>query len=207
MVFEHGEFLKSAEFARQALRESTAIRDHHLKDLSVELIRMTESILNANSKFLAKEHIKIPDKVESLLEEGASLMQSNEVLQALEKYNEAIRLDPTFEKAWFNKGNGYAKLFKPKDAIFCYKRVLELNDRHLNAWLNMGNCLINLGDIGGAIECYDKVLDIDPNNINGIFNKGNLLLASNSLEKARACFKKASELGDTKSIMILKQLN
>ncbi|MBN2230258.1 MAG: tetratricopeptide repeat protein [Candidatus Thorarchaeota archaeon] len=46
--------------------------------------------------------------------------------KALEAYEESVKLDPQYAKAWFYKAKLHYKLKQMKEAKDCVKRVLEL---------------------------------------------------------------------------------
>jgi tetratricopeptide (TPR) repeat protein len=50
--------------------------------------------------------------------------------EAIEAWDEAIWLDPNYEKAWNNKGNAFAALGKYDDAIKAYDEAIRLDPNY-----------------------------------------------------------------------------
>jgi tetratricopeptide (TPR) repeat protein len=92
--------------------------------------------------------------------------------KAIECYDKAIKLNPTDEEPWYNKGVALGKLERYKEAIECYDRVIELNPTDEDAWYNKGNDLGELERHEEAIECYDKAIELNPIDEEPWYSKG-----------------------------------
>jgi tetratricopeptide (TPR) repeat protein len=113
--------------------------------------------------FFAKKEIR--NKVDSLLEEGASLLDNGSKSQAQSKFQDVLNLDPNNDKAndYFKKLTGQQSQEKV-DA----EKVKALYYDGINLYIN--------GKINEAIKKWQECLQQDPGNIN----------AQKNIEKARA---------------------
>ncbi len=60
----------------------------------------------------------------TLIEQGYDAMEHGDIETAIEKFNEAIELDPASSEAWFGKGLASKQ---PKEKRLCFRRVLALD--------------------------------------------------------------------------------
>ena len=100
--------------------------------------------------------------------------------EAIKCYDEAIRINPDYADAHYNKGLSLSALGQEEEAIKCYDEAIRINPDHANALNDKGLALINLGKYQEAIEYFDKALKINPDYTSALNNKG---LAFNSLGK------------------------
>lgn len=80
----------------------------------------------------------------------------------MEIYDKALKLNPEYAAAWYNRGNALSKMRKYSDAIRSYDRALDIDPDHAKAWNNKGTSLISLGRYQEAVYCYNRVLELDP---------------------------------------------
>jgi tetratricopeptide (TPR) repeat protein len=98
-----------------------------------------------------------------LNEKGFTLKQKGHFEEALEAYDEAIRLSPDFFTAWFNKGVVLAKLGREEDAADAFTRALRIDPDDSDAWANKGGILVHLGRYEDALKAYKEAIRLDPN--------------------------------------------
>ena len=55
--------------------------------------------------------------------------------QAIEDYGEAIRLEPQYAKAYYNRGNAYAVQGKHQQAIEDYDEAISLSPTYVKAYI------------------------------------------------------------------------
>ena len=98
--------------------------------------------------------------------------------QSLELFNKMLSEDPTFARAWYEKGNSLAVLGRYEEAIICYEKALEFSQSKILeaiAWCEKGHALLKLNRFKEAIECIDRSLEIDPVLPRALAHKGLLL--------------------------------
>jgi tetratricopeptide (TPR) repeat protein len=91
--------------------------------------------------------------------------------EALRLYDDALRLDPTNARIWYDKGNvlrNWGRMLpgpapsRHVEAILCYKRAVSLDPNFGDAWGNMGVAFGVLNDHGQALVCFTKALELQP---------------------------------------------
>ena len=76
--------------------------------------------------------------------------------RAKEYYEEAIRIDPDYADAHFNKGLALSALGQKEEAIKCYDEAIRINPDDGDAYYNKGTALSALGRNEEAVKCYDE---------------------------------------------------
>jgi tetratricopeptide (TPR) repeat protein len=56
--------------------------------------------------------------------------------EAIECYNEALKINPKNDDVWCNKGNCYLSLKCYEEADKCYNEALKINTQNENVWHN-----------------------------------------------------------------------
>lgn len=107
-----------------------------------------------------------------------------------------IRLFPdTAYKAYYNRGNEFARIGDYRKAINDFSRVIEISPRHSKAYNNRGNAYGILGDYERAIGDFTKAVENDPNNAEGYFNLGLAYSLTGRTEQATRKYRRAADLG------------
>ncbi|MCL4365129.1 tetratricopeptide repeat protein [Candidatus Marsarchaeota archaeon] len=110
---------------------------------------------------------------------------------ALNANNAALRIDPEFKEAWFNKGISLARLGRYKKAIAAYDNALRIDPEFGEAWGNKGSLYLRLGKYKKAIDALDNALGVDPEFKEAWFNKGILRAKLNRHSGAIAAYNRA----------------
>lgn len=77
--------------------------------------------------------------------EGSSLNSLGFYTEALECFEEALRIVPRFVGVLVNKGRSLGNLNRYEEAIECYDKVLQIDPRSVNALIGKGTALDSLG--------------------------------------------------------------
>ena len=99
--------------------------------------------------------------------------------ESLEHFNKVLDEDPTFARAWYEKGNSLAVLGRYEEAIICFEKALEFSQSKIleaEAWRGKVRALVGLRRREEAIECIDRSLEIDPGHPEPLIFKGDLLM-------------------------------
>ncbi|MHA7841420.1 MAG: tetratricopeptide repeat protein, partial [Gammaproteobacteria bacterium] len=91
---------------------------------------------------------------------------------AIEDYDEALRLDPKYALAYFNRGFAKRFLGRYDEAIRDYDEALRLDPEDALAYFYRGLAKVQLGRYAEAIEDYDEALRLDPKYALAYFNRG-----------------------------------
>ena len=82
--------------------------------------------------------------------------------QALESFNDALRLNPQFVQAYVARGKLYAELGQHESALVDLNFALRLQPTHAEAFAYRGYALLSLGQAQKALPDLDMALRIDP---------------------------------------------
>jgi tetratricopeptide (TPR) repeat protein len=82
--------------------------------------------------------------------------------EAIDKSNQAIRLNSSNAMAYNSKGLALKELRRYDQAVECFGKALEINPNLADAWMHKGNALDCSGNYREAMKCYDKAKEIDP---------------------------------------------
>jgi len=126
--------------------------------------------------------------------EGTEFSKQNKFAEAIECFDEAIKINPMFELPWVNKGLALFNLKDYEKASECFEKAIEINPKFGGAWENRGKALINLGRNEEALECLNKAIEYEPENWSAWDNKGRALFNLKKYEEAIKCFDKVLEV-------------
>jgi tetratricopeptide (TPR) repeat protein len=138
-------------------------RNEETKASGKDIKQDTATLEKRNEKEVIKalnESTKVPAE---LIKEGDHFYKKGMFLEAILRYDEAIKIEPSSELAWNNKGLALGSLARYEEAIKCFDKAIELNQRLADAWNNKGNALRQLKKYKEAIKCYDRAIKINPN--------------------------------------------
>ena len=76
----------------------------------------------------------------------------------IKSWDEAIKLDPNFEDAWYNRAIFLSNMSRFEEAVQNSDMALELNPRDAAAWANKARFLMALERYEEAIPAYDNAL-------------------------------------------------
>lgn len=114
--------------------------------------------------FLLLSSFSFSKTSEDYLIEGNFYFQRNEYDIAIEKYKQALKINPKDARANYNLGVAYYKKGADfyKDAILSYKKAIEIDPKMTDAYFNLGVVYFSLGDYVKAEENLRKAKEIDP---------------------------------------------
>jgi len=123
-------------------------------------------------------------RVERLLEEGDALFEKEEPDGALEKYRDALALDPESHRAHFSLGVvHYSRQDYPR-ALEALHRAVELESERAPYLLQRGHTLLRLRRFDEAIRDYEEVIRLDPSRARAYYSVGIAYYNSRDYEKA-----------------------
>jgi len=117
---------------------------------------------------------------------GLAKANTNDFDGAIAEYSEAIRLDPNFADAFYNRGLAREEKGNLDDAIQDFSRAIALNPRHALAYTERGMMLADKNEWDRAIEDFSKALAIDPTDASTYRGRGNARSGKGDLDGAIA---------------------
>lgn len=119
-----------------------------------------------------KENSKEPVTAEDYFSRGCAFDKSNMYREAIEAYEESLRIKPDFTEAYVNLGVDYYRSGKYEAAIKMYKQAIQIKPDCLSAYSKLGTVYLTNGSYPLAVETFRKAVNIDPNNAIMRFNLG-----------------------------------
>lgn len=125
---------------------------------------------------------------------GLSFYEMGQFGKAIEDYNSAIDLDPSYLHAYNNRGLAFSRVGQFDRAIADYDKAIALNSAHYEVYVNRGLAFDETGQLDKAIADYDKAITLNPSDYY-VFNfRGIAFDKVGQLDKAIADYNKAVEL-------------
>ena len=85
-------------------------------------------------------------KRDRFFNKGNDFLGKNELDNALKQYEEALRIDPGYSKAWNNKGIVYHKKDKYYDAVVAFDIAIQNEPNLTEAYYNRAQSYVYLGE-------------------------------------------------------------
>jgi len=95
---------------------------------------------------------------------------------ALEKFDQALKLDGNFPQAWYNKGTSLGHLGRYQEAVNALDQALMLNLRLIDASHNKGVALAREGRLLEALQVFKQNLGQNPHGAQSRLGKSIVLL-------------------------------
>ncbi|MFN8672977.1 MAG: tetratricopeptide repeat protein [Candidatus Sericytochromatia bacterium] len=190
---------KSQEEAIEALKEymekttspnSKFNVENHTKKEQKEL-EVIKAQLLAKSRNINTEDIK---NSQSELSRGITLMALRRYTEALDNFNRATSLNPTYAEAYNNKSLSYIQLGNYMEAIKEANNALAIKENYTEAYLNKGMALFSMGRHAEAVSQYKKAIESDRKCFDAYYNIGNCLMLLNRKGEAIKSFTKSLEI-------------
>ncbi|MBD0269372.1 MAG: tetratricopeptide repeat protein [Cyanobacteria bacterium Co-bin8] len=89
---------------------------------------------------------------------GCTLCESGQFTAAVEAFDRAIALTPSYCTAWNNRANALGGLNRHAEALAAYDKAVALNPTYHQAWFNRGKLLAEMGAHGNALASYDRAI-------------------------------------------------
>jgi len=115
---------------------------------------------------------------------GNTAYEKGDYEKAIEAYNTAIILNPTFSEAYFNRGLCHYNLKNFDKAIADYAKSADLDPKNPVIYNNRGDAYYRKQDFVSAIKDYDRALAINPKYLKAFYNRGLAYACQQDYEKA-----------------------
>jgi tetratricopeptide (TPR) repeat protein len=106
--------------------------------------------------------------------------------EAINDFNEAIRLVPDFANAFNNRGVAYRNMGELDRAVADYDQAIRIEPDYIAAFYNRGLALAGKREYGKAISDFTTVLRVDPKNPTVLYRRGTTYLSSGDIEAGNA---------------------
>ena len=123
--------------------------------------------------------------------EGDLLLKQQQFAQALQAYEEALRIEPRNFHAWNGKGTALYSQGNYKKAYDAYQRAIEIDADNPVVWVSAGLSLNRLQRYQQAIVHFDRAIEIDPHYVSAWTGKADAQLDMNLPEEALNSYEQA----------------
>ncbi|RLV96034.1 Small glutamine-rich tetratricopeptide repeat-containing protein 2 [Spathaspora sp. JA1] len=141
------------------------------KSLS-ELIKSSGSTTATTSEKISEVSAETKAKADALKVEGNKAMASRDFQLAIDKYTQAIELDPKNEIYLSNRAAAYSSNLQHAKAVADAEAAIKLNENFSKAYSRLGLAKYALGDAKGSMEAYAKGLEIEGDKKSPAMTKG-----------------------------------
>ncbi len=124
-------------------------------------------------------------------QEGDTLLKQQHYAQALQAYEEALRIDPRNFHAWNGKGTALYSQGNYKKALEAYHRATEIDPGSAVVWVSAGLALNRLQRYQQALVHFERALSIDPQYVAAWNGKADAQLDMNMPDEAIASYEQA----------------
>lgn len=150
------------------------------------------------------------DEVTRLIKEGIALHDKGNYKEAIEKYTQAVALDPNSGVANYEIAYSYQMMNDFANAIkYADIAISKGGGTELSGYIIKGSAMDDMGDTKGAIKVYEKALKRFPDNYLLFFNYGISNSRIGKIDEAEEAYIKAILLKPTHpgSNLVLAHLN
>jgi tetratricopeptide (TPR) repeat protein/MinD-like ATPase involved in chromosome partitioning or flagellar assembly len=141
--------------------------------------------------------------VANLTAEGDREAGQKNFEKAIEKYNQAINLDPSYELAYYGRGRVYLVGKQLGEALADFDEVIKLNANYAGAYVGRGDVYWQRRDFDNALAAYDRAIQLDPDLSDAYVNRGKVFAEKGNRDKALADYNRAIELSKDNPLAFL----
>jgi tetratricopeptide (TPR) repeat protein len=125
---------------------------------------------------------------------GSAYEGKTQIDEAIEQYQEALKLDPNYSQARYNLANALLKKGEVDQGVAQYQEAFKNDQGDAKSHNNLGTALRREGRVDDAIVQYQEALKIDPDYAPAHFNFANALLQKGEVNSAIAEYQAALKL-------------
>jgi tetratricopeptide (TPR) repeat protein len=137
--------------------------------------------LLASVKYYAEGHYEV----------GSALLQQGRVQEAIDQYEQALRIMPDYGEPHNNLGIALLRLGRIDEGIEHFEQALQINPDYAEAHYNLGVALAQTGKTDEAIAHYERALRIKPDYAEAHNGLGAALLRTGNVQMAMAHYEAA----------------
>ncbi|MBI3706447.1 MAG: tetratricopeptide repeat protein, partial [Proteobacteria bacterium] len=132
----------------------------------------------------------------ALANRGDSYSSRGEFGRAIEDYDQAILIDPTFAYAYNGRGNAYRAQSQYDRAIEDFDQAIRLDPSEADVFYNRGRAFHAKNRYDRAIEDYDQAIRLAPNDAKTLYSRAGARLILGQFAAASADYMKRLSLDE-----------
>jgi serine/threonine protein kinase len=134
---------------------------------------------------------------EEWLDEGNRLYNIGQFQEALQAFENAIQIDPTFADAYEGKTSALCTLGRYPEALTSVETALKLDPSYAASYNDKGNILYEFKSYEDALGYYQRALQLEPDNLEAYLGRATTLGSLARYEEALAAYDRAIYLDTT----------
>jgi len=143
------------------------------------------------------DRMKSREQANAPYNDGLALTEKASYIDAVEKFREAIALDPGFADARYNLGVTLYMVKSYDKSKEELERAVELRPKNAKYLFALGNALFHLEDISRAASTFESVMELDPSNTKALYSLAVCYEKLGEKKKAIAAWQRYLELDAT----------
>lgn len=159
---------------------------------------VNNELLKHHKSLIKKMSLSNDNRNRILLElwtlKGCIQIKLHQYPEALNSFNEALKLNPNKSMGWNNKGYALAKLGQYDEALSCIDRSLDLYPENDFALNSKGYIFAESGKTKESLRYYQKAIEIAPLDEERYYHKGKAYQKLQQYTEALKCYNKVLEL-------------
>lgn len=172
-------------------------RNYHLKSGIFHFYRgehgpaaeyLTRVITDDSEVSLSDRRAAVYFLVQTRIGAASALESKGEFDRAMEQYNLALQVMPTYPDVHFQRGQLLVRLGHLEEAVASFRRALETNPDYVDARLRLGYVQLALGEAAAARETFRAAMDSDQRARQRRLAAGLEALDQGQIETARQLF-------------------
>lgn len=165
------------------------IRERHdFNGFLLEKVQLDELVSRPGALVLTDDHAPVenlladvvkqdvPDGLDAkYLREGLAAADAGRLDQAIEKFQQAIRVNPSSKQAYYNLGIALMQRGRGEEALRSYGAALQLDPSSVEVRNNAAVALAQMGRVDDAIGQLSEIIRLKPGNVDAHVNLAILL--------------------------------
>ena len=145
-------------YKRQIILDELKEQSHKAEE-KIEQIQQDTLIQYSTDKGDNHEQLM---KANDYAKQGDKFFLAGRLKQAVNTYNQALKIHPQMADVWNNRGVVLTRLKMFDEAICSYDRALQIRADYADAWNNRGVSLIELQHYQEAINSFEQGIKVKP---------------------------------------------
>ncbi|MDR2434430.1 MAG: tetratricopeptide repeat protein [Treponema sp.] len=125
--------------------------------------------------------------------------------EAIEEYDEAIRVEPNYAQIYNNRGLAYYQKGDYDRAIADFNQAITLDPNYADAYNNRGRTYYAKGDLDRSLTDYNQAITLDPEFHLAYHGRAQVYMAKTDYTKAYTDMRRAGSLFPREAVYIVTQ--
>lgn len=130
----------------------------------------------------------------ALLMSGLEKVKKRDYQGAIADYSQSLLRDPSYDKAYYNRGLAYLEIGELKSAAADFTQVIQLKPSHNKAYYHRGRTHVLLEDLQKALSDFSQAIQLDPTDAKAYKNRAQVKINLGDKAGGIADYEKAISL-------------